>query len=75
MPKKRTEPAPHAYWHQVTLELPVTTASFSRAQARAKVIGVLGAIAAALAAASGTAFLVGRPRVKAIQKGPRLSVE
>jgi hypothetical protein len=75
MVKKRTEPPPHAFWYKVTLELPVTTASFSRDQARSKVIDVVEGMAAALAVASGTVFLLGKPRVKVIQKGPRLSAE
>lgn len=75
MPKQRTEPTPYVCWYKVTLDLPVTTASFGRSQARAQVIEVLGGMATALAVASGTVFVVGKPRVKAIEKGPRLSAD
>lgn len=75
MPKRRAEPRPYVFWYKVTLELPVTTASFSRNQARSKVIEALTGMATALAVASGTVFLVGRPRVKGIEKGPRLSAD
>ena len=54
---------------------PVTTASFSRDQARSNDIEALAGTATALAVASGTVYLVGRPRVKGIQKGTRLSAD
>jgi hypothetical protein len=72
-PKQRTEPRPYATWYKVTLELPIAIASFSSRQARAQVIEALGGVATALAVASGTVFLVGKPRVKLVRKGPRLA--
>jgi hypothetical protein len=79
MPKKKAkavgpvEPRPYACWYKIELELPVLVAALSGRQAKAQVIEVLAAVATALGVASGTAFRIGRPRVKGTEKGPRLT--
>jgi hypothetical protein len=75
MTTKRTEPVPHARWYRIHVELPVTTGAFNARQARSNVEQVLGHVATALALASGTMFRVERPRVKGVERGPRLTQE
>jgi len=72
MEQQRVEPTPIPSWYQVVLEVPVTVLAFTRKQARARVIEAFRGIAMAFAAAGEPTFMIEKPHLRLVKRGPRL---